>query len=1452
MSTNNIQTSGGIFTHHFIESIQQETVNHPSLNAETFTFDYQERINERTLESRIAEAWTNLVERWDAVEREFNSLDITTFRQRWLRPLFYQLGFNLEFNKGDIVLDDDFRFPISHLGRAGTTEITIPIHTVLYKDDSTLESKAIAGRGIKAMAPHDMLQRYLNLSKEHKWGIVCDGVFLRLLRDFHHSYTRGYTEFNLQDIFSTRDFAGFRTMYRLLHASRFVVSEGKDSTPIENLYEDALAMGVAVGNRLRDNVQAAIETLAKGFLVSTPGFLETVKARTDGAQQLYHDILITIYRILFLLFAEQRGMLPGRGSLYHDEFSLTALRTLAEQPRGEDPHYDLWEKLKLTFSMVEHGVAQLKIFPYNGALFSMKRTSLLTPYNPETTPRCRNEDLLTTIRHLTTVEQDQVLQRISYSDLSVEEIGSIYESLLEITPRISDSSLVVDSKEILPNTFYLDPRGMGRKTTGSYYTPPSLVNELIKSALEPVMLARLRDIIPGYESEMVEALKDSERSPTEEALLKLKVVDPASGSGAFLIAANNRLALELARIRSGSIFPPDSILRHARRDVLTHCIYGVDLNPMSVELCKVSLWINAAVEDAPLNFLDHHIQCGNSLVGATPELIKMGIPDEAYNPVTGDDKALATSLKRQNNHARQGQDSFVFKVTELHDQEALQKWILARDLAESEPAKAEKAYKEYETSQEKWDERLPFDLWTAAFFIPLRQGHSIPTSQHVRQARIDPKLIPLEMKKQTRQMVEENHFFHWHLAFPEVFDKEGKGGFDVVLGNPPWERVKLQEKEFFEGRDDAITNASNASVRKKLISGLEKSNIPLWVAYRNALHASESESHFFRNSGSYPLGGRGDINLYQIFAERMRHLIDNKGRAGVIIPTGIATDDTCKFLFSDLVNHNQIASLFDFENRKALFPEVHRSYKFCLLTLRGEEDSQEKPAIFAFFLLNPDDLQDEEKVFELSSEDFALLNPNTRTCPVFRSRTDADLTRKIYHQNPVLINTETGENPWGISFLRMFDMTNDSHLFRTREQLETLGFELIDNNFKNEQETFFPFHEGKLGHQFNHRYASYFENEVKDLSIVDLENPNAVINPKYYVERNQVILKIKHRQINCTSAFLAFRRISCNTNERTSVSAIIPWGAVSNSWILTLGPGPEGLMILLAIFNAYVFDYLLRNQLSQPSIPQSTFEQIPYPIIVNDKIKNKILLLCFELTYTAFDLKDFSNEFWKKANYELRQLINLHLSNDLDIHNNSIVLSPFLWDDEHRFQLRCDLDALFGHLYNLTRDEFDYILETFPIVKRKDEAEFGEFRTKHVILEKFDAMANDPILEGACIPLAERLSVLKSPPQTQPNLKPQVKSERVIPPASNVVIERTESKPVKSPPVIQENQPALFDTSTKMEEESVPTLSDYTLYRCPLCDTHLLGLALEAHTREVHKGNDPGYKKIIKSSRSQL
>jgi len=470
------------------------------------------------------------------------------------------------------------------------------------------------------------------------------------------------------------------------------------------------------------------------------------------------------------------------------------------------------------------------------------------------------------------------------------------------------------------------------------------------------------------------------------------------------------------------------------------------------------------------------------------------------------------------------------------------------------------------------------------------------------------------------------------LAFPEVFDAAGKGGFDVVLGNPPWERVKLQEKEFFEAKDEAIAGALNASVRKKMIAELQKNNPELWEEYHQALHTAEALSKFFHLSGCFPLGGRGDVNLYQVFAEKDRSLMATTGRVGIIVPTGIATDDSNKYLFADLVEKNQIASLFDFENRKGIFQDVHRSYKFCLFTLLGSQGNVKTSGKFAFFLYTTDDLQNKEKVFELGSSDFELLNPNTRTCPIFRTRSDANLTRKLYHQAPVLVNEVTGENPWEVSFKQgHFNMTSDSHLFHTKEQLESLGFRLHGNVFEKGDKKYLPLYEAKLFHHYDHRFATFInKNEFIENTN---HNPDSFVSPRYWLDIN---LRETY------SCMLSFRNTCINTNVRTGIFCIISNVFVGNNApILLSNHDAFEKLLMLTNLSSFIFDYIIRNKMGGLALNFYILEQIPViPLYRFSKFIRKFIApRVFELVYTAWDLREFADSVWNSIDSEIEELL---------------------------------------------------------------------------------------------------------------------------------------------------------------------------------------------------------------------
>ena len=369
---------------------------------------------------------------------------------------------------------------------------------------------------------------------------------------------------------------------------------------------------------------------------------------------------------------------------------------------------------------------------------------------------------------------------------------------------------------------------------------------------------------------------------------------------------------------------------------------------MATELAKVSLWINSCVEDMPLNFLDHHIKFGNSLIGATTELLKAGIPEDAFSPVDGDDKKLAKKIMSQNLFERKYKLLIEYKSEEQIKQAkryAQLDEFVEKSTADVEAKKSQ--YKELRSSSTWTHQKLLADAWTAAFFWPINDKSPSPPTQATFRAmeqNESGRLTP-DFAKIIRDSSNHHHFFHWYLEFPDVFQSPRKG-FDCMLGNPPWERIKLQEKEFFQIKSSEIANAPTAFRRKELISELRETNPALWLDYFNSLRDGELEAKFLRTSGRYPLTSKGDINTYSIFSEHFLKTTSLKGLAGIIAPTGLATDNSNKEFFSYVVDHNLISSLIDFENKEGLFAGTHRSFKFSLFTLGSLNEDQ--PPIFSF------------------------------------------------------------------------------------------------------------------------------------------------------------------------------------------------------------------------------------------------------------------------------------------------------------------------------------------------------------------------------------------------------------------------------------------------------------------------------------------------------------------------
>jgi hypothetical protein len=732
-------------------------------------------------------AWNRLQAAWANFQAARLKLPVTdsgtsATRERWLLPLFQLLDYGrLQTVKAEEIGGKSYS--ISHAWQQ------TPIHLVGCNVDLDYRIQTAAG-GMRS-SPHSLLQELLNRSDRHLWGIVSNGLILRLLRDNISLTRQAYVEFDLEAMMSGEAYPDFVLLWLLLHQSRFE-AERPDLCQLEKWSRAARTEGVRILEGLRDGVQKAIEHLGQGFLAhpSNATLREKLRSGALDKQDYYRQLLRLVYRLLFLFVAEDRDLLlaptadPAAQKRYREHYATTRLRRLATTRAGSR-HHDLYCGLRLVMDKLSgDGCLDLALPALGSFLFSPRALPDLNSCE------ISNLHLLEAIRSLAVTQTGQSRRVVDYKNLGAEELGSVYESLLELHPDLNAEAASFELKVAA---------GSERKTTGSYYTPTVLIDCILDAALEPVV---------------ERARQEPDR---EAAILKLRVVDPACGSGHFLIAAAHRLAKRLAAVRTGEDEPTPDATRTALRDVIGRCIYGVDVNPMAVELCKVGLWMEALEPGKPLSFLEHRIRPGNSLIGATPALLAAGIPDEAFEPADGDDKKVCKRYRELNRQERLGRQS-------LFD-ETLQPWDRLGNLAEGlmnldnlsdetigGVREKERLFEETVRSAGYLYGKFWADSWCAA--LAWRKTNHLPypiTEEVFRRIERNPYSVDSWLREEVERLASPDafHFFHWHLAFPEVFhvdrDSAGpagwSGGFDVVIGNPPWVRQEFLKsaKRLFVG-----------------------------------------------------------------------------------------------------------------------------------------------------------------------------------------------------------------------------------------------------------------------------------------------------------------------------------------------------------------------------------------------------------------------------------------------------------------------------------------------------------------------------------------------------------------------------------------------------------------------------------------------------------------------------
>ena len=1213
---------------------------------------------------------------------------------------------------------------------------------------------------VQSGTPHGQILRYLSTAESVsdgriRWGILTNGTTWRLYDHRARPRATGYYEVDLAEALEMDDDDDLRAFLLLFRRQSFVHHDGSTATFLEE--------AIAEGRRYEQQVAQDLSGVV--FQSVFPGLVNAIAAECDAELGEVRDAaLVFLYRLLFLLYAEDRGLLPVNDPRYDDYGLRGPVRdeVAARKERGDtfsSVATNYYNHLSTLFRLIDRGDPSIGLPPYNGGLFASGSAPVLENVRlPDTVVA----EVIHDLSHTSVTRRGETGRRfVNYRDMSVQQLGSIYERLLEREPvRAHDGTITIQ-----PNPY-------ARKDSGSFYTPQELVDLIVEKTLGPLAEQRLA----AFE-EKSEQLASDRRNLQERqreltavdpavAVLGLKVLDPAMGSGHFLVTAVDFLSDYIANLveyapavpgwLDGEYVSPlvksiDAIKTEIRtrakesdwtlnesqltdqaiirRMVLKRCIYGVDKNPLTVELAKVSLWLHSFTVGAPLSFLDHHLRCGDSLFGlrvieGRESLQRLGglfaagaiqAAENATNQMQEIEEMSDSDISevRESSMLFQGVEETTAGLRGVLDFFCGVRWL--------EAGMTKKETAAYET---ELNDVLGDDVTNVFDLLAKGPGGVTGEASDEPNARMD-RLG--DMWRDATAIARRENFLHWEVAFPGVWsrwqDNHPEGGFDAVIGNPPWDRIKLQEVEWFATRSPELALAPTAAARRNAIKELRQDGDPLAVEFDAAKARADSLGQLVRTSGHYPLLGGGDINLYSLFVERATRLLKPDGMMGLLTPSGIYADKTASNFFKSVTSSGRVSGIYDFENRKIFFKDVHASFKFCALIIGGTKvEFQETDC--AFFLHDTETLKDRDRRFPLASDDFARVNPNTGTAPIFRTRRDAEITLGIYERHSVLVDRSGDEerSAWPVRYVRMFDMANGSKLFKTALQLDADGYYPVeDNRWRKGDEFYVPLYQGRTVYQFDHRANSvrvnpgsthnpYLSEPVTESQHAD---PSFYPRPQFWVPSKRVEPKLPAAR----GYAFAFRRIVRSTDVRTVIASLVPYAGSSDTLPILLPQGQaldgRSTACLLANFNSLPFDYVARQKVQATHLDWYTAEQLP---VIGEKTYDRTFGVktareivrdhVLRLTYTANDMIPFARDMGYDG-------------------------PPFIWNEEERRHLRARLDALYFHLYGLPRDDAGYVMDTFPIVRREDMAAFGRYRTRDLVLaymNSLDAGTTDTVV----------------------------------------------------------------------------------------------------------------------------
>ncbi len=889
MDYTSIHINGHLLSDEILRAIEQDN-NYQGNRIQDFGTD-------TSVSSAIDYTWSALRNDWRFYNERSTARDqYGTRRARDLMErLFQNLGYQLERQTTNLVVGEK-NYEINYLARE-LGNIPFIVIGDRISEDSNIETQDRcsldyrAKGSVRRKSAHATMLEYLN-STENVYGIISNGQTIRLIRNSGQLVKVTYIEFDLHRMLEEDKYTEFCMMFRLLHASRFRNS-GDEPCIMERWFNMSIESGNRIRAGLSDAVKKAMEQIGNAAVASVGEGNQRLRvALTDGnydAMKLNKELIHFIYRVLFLFIIEDRDLVyqipesaPANANdeyrqlcrwqeLYKKYYQASRFRALSELGYLRQTHYcDLWMGLMDTFRLFEDESfgSRLGIKPLGGVLFHPDTLHFLKQCT------ISNSDLLAAFSALNEFTDDHGQRvKINYSALDVEEFGSVYEGILEMRPYVQAGAAESDWK-------FGFVGGLDRQSTSSYYTRPDLVQSLIHTTLEPVI------------KERIEKLSTPEEKV--KSLLSMKVCDAASGSGHIVLAMARTIAWYVCTIRTGEDNPASLDYREALREVIQKCVYAVDYNPDAVELCKVVLWIEGYCAGKPLSFLDHHIRCGNSVVGVSNlDMLLQGVPSLAFSAA---DSRVLGKIKNLNKEAlldvalvqsrQKGQVISLFTQDFTIQSIDSEQIGLANHVREIN-AMPEDTLQQQEAKQQQWSNlmasprveclRRACDIYTYAYYKQFAESDleshvdetglftafCVPYTRTVFQALqeikylddndgiADAQRLPDTFRQEVRESAIQHRFFHWCVEFPEVFADDG--GFDVMCGNPPWDKLQMEDEKWFVGKDMDIVNAPNQDARDRLIANLEETNPSLFNEYQKAREDIASQSNFVKNSGRFPL-----------------------------------------------------------------------------------------------------------------------------------------------------------------------------------------------------------------------------------------------------------------------------------------------------------------------------------------------------------------------------------------------------------------------------------------------------------------------------------------------------------------------------------------------------------------------------------------------------------------------